>query len=452
MNYQIDETTESEEANMARQSTQMLDTAPCNDQVYRYANIFTKIIPWEGDPFMEVGESYFKSSYIHAGLSGLEEVFTGPDAEKLISDCSMNNVYKWKVGKCKHLVALTPDGLVANHALFFKDDKDTFRTTAGCSVPYIQAVQSGNYNCEYKSRQCFIFQMSGPLSLTILEKVTQTDLRDVKFLDFKPITIPGIDAELEICRIGMSGTLAYEVHGAIEDGPAVYDKIAEAGLPMGLKRMGWKDYTVNHTFGGYAQMTVNFESSLYQYPEFRAANPFDIVCKGSVDPEDLRARFRTPVECDWAWMAKFDHEFTGREALEKEIASPKRKLVTLEFNADDIAEVYRSQFTNDPYKFMDLPCADPQPAGGHQDYVTDQDGNKIGISADPTFSSHFHTMISHAVIDADKAVEGTEVLVQWGDYGKKIKNLRATISKFPYIHGVADNKDYDLTTVPSGLD
>ena len=32
--------------------------------------------------------------------------------------------------------------------------------------------------------------------------------------------------------------------------------------------MGWKDYTVNHTFGGFAQITVNFESSLYQYPDF----------------------------------------------------------------------------------------------------------------------------------------------------------------------------------------
>ncbi len=84
--------------------------------------------------------------------------------------------------------------------------------------------------------------------------------------------------------------------------------------------------------------------------------------------------------------------------------------------------------------------------------MTDKNGNKIGISADPTFSSHFHTMVSHAIIDVDQAVEGTEVLVQWGDYGKKIKNLRATISKFPYIHGVADNKDYDLTTVPSGLE
>lgn len=30
--------------------------------------------------------------------------------------------------------------------------------------------------------------------------------------------------------------------------------------------------------------------------------------------------------------------------------------------------------------------------------------------------------------------------------------LRAVITKFPYIHGVMDNRDYDLSTVPSGLE
>lgn len=432
-------------------NTNVLDVEPWYSDA-KYAHIMMKKIAWESDPWYEVGQSYFESSYIHAGLSGLEETFSGPDAAKLLSDCSINNVYKWRAGKCKHLVALTPDGLVANHALFFKDSDTAFRTTAGCSVPYIMQLQSGKYQCEYTSRQVFIFQFSGPLSLTILEKATQTDLRDVKFLDFRPVRIPGIDAELEVCRTGMSGTLAYELHGDAALGAQIYDYIYQLGKPMGLKRMGWQNYTVNHTFGGFPQMTVNFEISLYASPEFVASAPFKMDCRGSVDPADLRARFRTPVECDWAWMAKFDHDFVGREALEKEVAEPKRKIATLVFNPDDLAEVYRSQFTDEPYKYMDMPCADPQPAGGHQDYVTDKDGKVIGISSVPTYSSHFHTMISHAIIDVDELQEGREVFVQWGDYGKRIKNLRAVVGKFPYIHGVMDNRDYDLSTVPSGLE
>ena len=83
-----------------------------------------------------------------------------------------------------------------------KDAEDTFRTTAGCSVPYIGALQSGQYQCEYTVKPIFIFQFSGPLSLTILEKATKTDLHDLKFLEFRPVRIPEIDTELEICRIG----------------------------------------------------------------------------------------------------------------------------------------------------------------------------------------------------------------------------------------------------------
>ena len=429
----------------------ILDVEPSYPDVHCIGSIFGKHITWEADGWKAIGESYFKAAYIHAGLSGAEETFKGPDAEKLLSDFSINDVTKWTIGKCKHLVSLTPDGYIANHALFWKAGPDEFHTTAGCSVPYLAGIQSGKYDVQYTTKPIFIFQLSGPLSLTIVEKATQEDLHSVKFLQIVPTHIPGIDADLEFVRIGMSGTLSYEVHGPASAGPAVYDKLYQIGKPMGLKRMGWKDYTINHTFGGNPQITVNFESSLYADPDFTAKAPFVPNYTGSIDPKDLKARFRTPVECRWNFMARFNHDFVGREALEKEIAHPVRRVVSLELNPDDIAEVIRSQFTDDPYKYIDFPCAEPQPAGGHQDHVTDQNGKEIGISANPTYSSHYKVMISHAVINVEEIEEGREVIIKWGDFGGKIKDIRATIRPFPYIRDVEDNKTYDLSSVPSGL-
>ena len=49
-----------------------LDAEPYYPDVYKYGNIMMKHITWEGDPWYEVGESYFESAYIHAGLSGVE--------------------------------------------------------------------------------------------------------------------------------------------------------------------------------------------------------------------------------------------------------------------------------------------------------------------------------------------------------------------------------------------
>ena len=324
----------------------ILDVEPAYPDVHQIGNLFGKHITWEADGWKAIGESYFKSCYIHAGLSGAEETFEGPDAEKLLSNFSINDVTKWKEGRCKHLVSLDEKGYVTNHALFYKDAPNKFRTTAGCSVPYIAGMQSGKYQVEYSTRMIFIFQLSGPTSLTVVEKAAQTDLHDVKFLEIVPVRFPGIDADLEFVRIGMSGTLSYEVHGPAEVGPQVYDLLYKIGKPMGMKRMGWKDYTINHTFGGNPQITVNFESSLYANPLFCEQAPFLPIYSGSIDPANIEARFRTAVECRWDFMARVNHDFLGREALEKEVANPQRLVVSLELNPDDIADVIRSQFAS----------------------------------------------------------------------------------------------------------
>jgi vanillate/3-O-methylgallate O-demethylase len=61
---------------------------------------------------------------------------------------------------------------------------------------------------------------------------------------------------------------------------------------------------------------------------------------GSVDPTNMRARTRTPVEVRWHNMARFDHDFIGREVLAAEIMNPKRTTVTLRWNADDVMDTY----------------------------------------------------------------------------------------------------------------
>ena len=44
----------------------------------------------------------------------------------------------------------------------------------------------------------------------------------------------------------MSGKLAYELHGPIEDGPKIYDAVYRAGREFGIERLGWGTYLVNH--------------------------------------------------------------------------------------------------------------------------------------------------------------------------------------------------------------
>ena len=149
-------------------------------------------------------------------------------------------------------------------------------------------------------------------------------------------------------------------------------------------------------------------------------------------------------------MAKLDHDFIGREALEKELAKPLRKIVSLIWNTEDILDVQASLYRDEyPYKQINYPCAVPGMSGANQDYVTTTSGKVIGFSSSAVYGSQYHMMISECTMDIEYAVEGEEVIVKWGDYGKRIKDIRATIAKFP-LNKLVENKYYDLNTCPHG--
>jgi glycine cleavage system aminomethyltransferase T len=429
---------------------------PKYPDVKLYGNVNLHMVVWEADPWKETSLSWKKSCYIHAGISGAEETFKGPDAQKLLSMASINDVYKWKPGTSKHLVMCDDDGLIMNHALVHRDGEDTFRMFAGCSWPIVYLLQKGKYNVQMSMRDVFIYQVAGPLSLTVLERAAKQSFRDVGFLQARQIKIPGVDADIEIARIGMAGTLAYEFRGPAEAGPAVYDIVYQAGKDLDIKRLGWLTYVVNHVEGGFPQMTCSFLPSPGPDKEAYNASPYmamDSTFKytGSIDPADKRARLRTPGEVGWTWMVKFNHDFVGCKAVEAEAAKPKRTIVNLRWDPKDIIDIYASQFQQgEEYKLIDFPCGQPQPAGGHADHVTTLDGKKIGISSGTTYSYYYRELISQCIIDVDQAELGNKVIVQWGDYGKRIKNVNAIVARYPYLD-LPRNENYDLSTVPSGI-
>jgi hypothetical protein len=49
----------------------------------------------------------------------------------------------------------------------------------------------------------------------------------------------------------------------------------------------------------------------------------------------------------------------------------------------------------------------------------------------------------------DLAEEGAEVIVRWGDFGRPIKDVHATVARHPYLD-LEPNQTYDLSRVPRG--
>ena len=71
------------------------------------------------------------------------------------------------------------------------------------------------------------------------------------------------------------------------------------------------------------------------------------------------------------------------------------------------------------------------------------------MSSSVVFSKYFQNTISQCTIDIAQAKIGNEVIIDWGDFGKKIKKVRAIVARFPYLDLVR-NEDYDMSLVPYG--
>ncbi|MDH7639290.1 hypothetical protein [Sphingomonas oryzagri] len=393
---------------------------------------------WEYKGWKAESLSWKKSCYIHAGLSGMGQiVYRGPDAERFLAQTFVNGFAKFRPGTAKHAIACDERGLIAGHGVLQRLGEEEFCLyVAGPWAPYAFSRFEGNV--EQIVKDDFLFQIAGPTSLATLEAATGESLRDVNFLRYRRTSVAGHD--VQIMRVGMAGTLAFELHGPLPHAAEIYDAVVQAGAPHGIERLGWQTFQVNHVEGGFPQQFWTFSSAAHDDPGFKAymaKMPYrfpDPVMAGSIDPADVRARCRTPVEVGWERSIRLDHDFTGREAVERELAAPRRTVVTLEWNADDVIDVYASLFREgEEYKYLEIPVS-PANRGlcGHADHVM-KGGDAVGISSGTVYSYHFRKVISHATIDIGEADIGNAVTVLWGDHGGRIKEIRATVARFPYL-------------------
>jgi vanillate/3-O-methylgallate O-demethylase len=254
----------------------------------------------------------------------------------------------------------------------------------------------------------------------------------------------------------MTGTLAYEVHGAVEDAAVVYDALSAAGEPFGIRGLGSSVYlNALHTETGFPNEYIHFAPAFRDDPgmmEFlsRTGMLMEPVPHGSLG-DDITDRYVTPYEVGWGHMVRFDHEFKGRAALEEIAAAPPRTLVTLVWNADDILDVTRSLYDRrDAHPFMRMP-ADDRLQGGVPNLYNDKvlrGDSIVGMSTGRMYSWYYREMLSLGVVDRELATPGAEVTVLWGDPGTHQKEIRATVARYPYLD-LERNEKIDVSTIPT---
>lgn len=68
----------------------------------------------------------------------------------------------------------------------------------------------------------------------------------------------------------------------------------------------------------------------------------------------------------------------------------------------------------------------------HADHVL-RGGREVGVSSGTVYSFHFRHVLSMASLDLETVVPGTEVVVCWGDHGRRIKEVRAVVDRYPFL-------------------
>jgi vanillate/3-O-methylgallate O-demethylase len=413
--------------------------------------------------WIDESQSWKTSCYV-GDWSFLDEFHVrGPDALKLFSDLSVNSFAKFAIGQAKHVVCCNAGGHVIGEGVLMRLGEDQFEFQAlGPVTAWLEYnLLRGRYRAEATTRVSkFKYQVSGPKALYVLERLVDGNLRDIAFMHQRGVRVGR--RELMFLRQGMAGEIGFEIQGPKSEARAVMNELLEAGREYGIRRLGSRTAMTNHLEAAFPTVTHDYipavcepeEADFVAHQRAREADGSQagrswtldgcLKIKGSFEADRIGAWYRSPVELGWARNIKFDHEFYGRAALEREVAAPKRKLVSLVWNAADCIDVQASLFRGEeqPYDFMDMPRQQQFCMNAHKVIVG---GRVAGVATSRGFSYTFRKMLSHCVIDIAHAVPGTEVTVVWGDPGTRQKDIRAVVAPSPYK---TDNRRADLSAVP----
>lgn len=407
-----------------------------------YTNAYgTGLLPFEFTGWRDENLAWHLTCSIHAGLNPSPTVIVrGPEAVDFLRENLVCNVDKWDIGASKHGLMLLEDGTIASQGLAIRTAEQEYEVFwMSPFLEYRFSKKAWDAEVIDITGQRAFFQMQGPKCLDILNEACGESIADIEFIHSRVLEIDG--RTVRILRFGMGNSIGYEVHCDAADGPYIYKHILEVGAPFGIRQMGSYAYDMNHTPGGSQQDSTHFLNSAFEDEGFAAyatelmgGPAYTFVYGGSMGP-DPRDRYANPIELGLGGAINWNHDFIGKEALLEYKKNPKRGLKTLVWDPEDIVDIHRSQYTDDPYCEIESMTREMGAFGApviSNDRVLDMDGNEIGMSGGRCLDAYYHQMLSLAIMDLEFCEDGRQVQVVWGEPGTRQKLIMATVAPVPY--------------------
>jgi vanillate/3-O-methylgallate O-demethylase len=382
----------------------------------------------------------------------------GPDALKLLSHLAINSFAKFPVNRAKQFVPCSYSGhVIGDGILFHLEENNLVFVGRAPSASWIEFhAETGGYNVKVEkddrspsnprgkavNRKCYRYQIQGPNATKVIEKLNGGPVPDIKFFAMDAINVAG--RRVRALRHGMAGAPGLEIWGPYEEREEIRASIVKAGKDFGLREVGARAYATNTLESGWIPSplpAVYTDEKMMSYRQWLPATGYEGTGSlgGSFTSNNIEDYYTTPYELGYGPFVKFDHDFIGREALEKMSGQPQRRKVTFAWNAEDVAKVFQSMFARgEHFKYIDLPLSNY--ASASYDKVL-ANGKTAGMSMFSGYSYNERSMLSLGMVDPDIEM-GNEVKIVWGEEGggsqkttverHKQMEMRAIVSPVPY--------------------
>jgi len=309
----------------------------------------------------------------------------GDNATDFVQKITSNNVNNLSNGKIQYSCFINNRGGIIDDLLVYRIDEKTYMLVVNASNIQkdwswcIENAKSMNieigkelYNASEEICQLAI---QGPLSLKVMQKLTDESVEDMEYYTFKKCTLAGIENVI-FSTTGYTGSKGCEIYVANEDGAKLWEAIFEVGEEFGIKPIGLG-----------ARDTLRIEAGYCLY--------------GNDINEET-----SPIEAGLGWITKLvdDNDFIGRHSIEKQKASGEsKKLKGFVLNEKGIPR---------------------------KDYkIFNEKKEEIGTVTSGTISPLLNKGIGLAYLDKGYWKEGTIIYIKIRN-----KSIKATVTKPPFYN------------------
>jgi aminomethyltransferase len=329
---------------------------------------------------------------------------SGRDATKLVNRIITRDIHKVGVGQVIYCCWCDEQGKVIDDGTITRLEENTYRWTAADPSLrwFTQNALGMDVTIEDISEQVAALAVQGPTSGRLLQRIAEADLAKLKYFRMTRGKIAGVP--VDISRTGYTGDLGYEIWMPWDDATRVWDAIMHVGREFDAKPAGMLALDVARIEAGLILIEVDYFSSKKALIDSQKYSPYEINLGRLVHLEKDR--------------------FIGKQALaEEQRHGPKRKLVGLELDWDEIEQAYDA---------VGLPAMVPSTAS--RVAVPVYRGSKqVGKATSTTWSPTLKKMIALASVASEHAATGNTLQVETTVEAVR-HNVSAKIVELPFFN------------------